>query len=94
MANEADTRQDGRPSIAGFMVAPKSGGNTMNSSLSEQVRHLYEVEGLSIRQITSTLAISRKKVSRIINNEAKPPIPASFNPMNGSSRCGTKLIPL
>jgi transposase len=75
MATEADTRQDGRPSIAGFMVAPKSGGDIMNSSFSERVRHLYEVEGLSIRQIASTLAISRKKVSRIINNEAIPKAP-------------------
>jgi transposase len=57
------------------MVALKSGRKNMNSSLSEQVRHLSEVEHLSIRQIASTLAISRKKVSRIIANETITKVP-------------------
>jgi hypothetical protein len=35
-------------------------------------RHLYEVEGLSIRRIASTLGLSRKKLYRVINNEAIP----------------------
>lgn len=38
----------------------------MDKALDSQVRHLYEVEGLSMRQIARELRISRKRVSRII----------------------------
>ena len=38
----------------------------MEDGLLNQVRHLYEVERLTLRQIAHKLAISRKKVSRII----------------------------
>jgi len=41
----------------------------MDQSFSSQVRHLYEVEGLSMRQIAEKLGVSRKKVSRAIRNE-------------------------
>ncbi len=34
-----------------------------------QVRHLYEVERLSMRQIAKKLGVSKKRVSRIIRNE-------------------------
>ncbi len=33
-----------------------------------QVRHLHEVEGLSIRQIADLLGLSRKKVARLIDH--------------------------
>ncbi len=38
----------------------------MDDSWGNQVRHLYDVEGLSIRQIAAQLGLSRKKVSRLI----------------------------
>jgi transposase len=41
----------------------------MDQIFSSRVRHLYEVEGLSMRQIAEKLGVSRKKVSRVIRNE-------------------------
>lgn len=41
----------------------------MDQIFSSQVRHLYEVEGLSMRQISKKLGVSRKRVSRVIRNE-------------------------
>lgn len=41
----------------------------MDTTLNSQVRHLYEVERLTMRQIARELGISRKRVSRIIKNE-------------------------
>lgn len=38
----------------------------MDDSLGNQVRHLYDVESLSIRQIAQQLGFSRKKVSRLL----------------------------
>jgi len=38
----------------------------MDDSLGSHVRHLYEVEGLSIRQISDQLGISRKKAGRLV----------------------------
>jgi len=34
-----------------------------------QVKHLYEVEHLSVRQIAKKLRMARKSVSRVIRNE-------------------------
>lgn len=41
----------------------------MDKALDSQVRHLYEVEGLKMRQIARELKISRKRVSRIIKGD-------------------------
>lgn len=38
----------------------------MDETLCQQVKHLYEIEGLSMRQITKRLGIGKKRVSRII----------------------------
>jgi len=44
-----------------------------------QVRHLYEVERLSIRQIAKKLGVSRKRVGRVIRNEKiTKPLPESI----------------
>jgi len=40
----------------------------MDDGLLNQVRHLQEVEGLSIRQIADLLGLSRKKVARLIEH--------------------------
>jgi transposase len=40
----------------------------MEDDLLNQVRHLQEVEGLSIRQISDLLGLSRKKVTRLIES--------------------------
>src|SRR5660397_123008 len=40
----------------------------MEDDLLNQVRHLQEVEGLSIRQISELLGLSRKKVTRLIES--------------------------
>ena len=47
----------------------------MDSTTVQQVRELYEVERLSLRQITEKLQISRKTVSRILQGQSlkKPP---------------------
>ena len=42
----------------------------MEPGVVHQVRQLYEVERLSLRQIAYKLAISRKAVSRIIKAES------------------------
>jgi hypothetical protein len=41
----------------------------MDQVLISQVRHLYEVEGLSLRQISQSLGIGRKRLFRIIRGE-------------------------
>jgi transposase len=41
----------------------------MDPMVCSQVRHLYEVERLSLRQIAQKLGMSRKSVSRVIRNE-------------------------
>jgi DNA-directed RNA polymerase specialized sigma subunit len=38
----------------------------MDETLCQQVKHLYEIEGLNMRQITKRLGIGKKRVSRII----------------------------
>jgi transcriptional regulator with XRE-family HTH domain len=38
----------------------------MSESLASHVRHLYEVEGLSHRQIAHQMGLSRKKVARLL----------------------------
>jgi transposase len=44
-----------------------------------QVRHLYEVERLSMRQIAKKLGVSKKRVCRVIRNEKIPkPLPESI----------------
>jgi hypothetical protein len=48
----------------------------MEDGLINQVRHLYEVERLSLRQIAQKLAISRKRVSRIIHGASLVKTPA------------------
>jgi hypothetical protein len=40
----------------------------MDDGLLNHVRHLHEVEGLSIRQIADLLGLSRKKVARSIEH--------------------------
>jgi len=40
----------------------------MDDGLLNHVRHLHEVEGLSIRQIADLLGLSRKKVTRLIEH--------------------------
>ena len=42
----------------------------MDEGVLNQVRHLREVEGLSIRQIADLLGLSRKKVTRLIDHGA------------------------
>lgn len=44
----------------------------MKESIESHVRHLYEVEGLSHRQIAEILKISRKKVRRLIQASSCP----------------------
>ena len=41
----------------------------MDPMVWSQVRHLYEVEQLSIRQIAKKLRMARKTVSKVIRNE-------------------------
>jgi len=41
----------------------------MEPIVGSQVRHLYEVERLSIRQIAKKLRMARKTVARVIRNE-------------------------
>lgn len=47
----------------------------MESTVPHQVRQLYEVEQLSLRQIAKRLQVSRKTVTRIIQGQSlrKPP---------------------
>jgi transposase len=54
----------------------------MDEALKIQVKHLREVEGLSLRQITTKLKIARKTVSRIIREEkiVKAPSPSILQP--------------
>lgn len=47
----------------------------MDQTFSSQVRHLYEVEVLSMRQISKKLGVSRKRVSRVIRNERMVRVP-------------------
>lgn len=42
----------------------------MDEGLISQVRHLYEVERLSMRQISQRLGVSRRRVSRVISDAA------------------------
>ena len=42
----------------------------MESPVVQQIRQLYEVEGLSLRQIAQKLQVSRKKVSRVIRAQS------------------------
>ena len=42
----------------------------MESPVVQQIRQLYEVEGLSLRQIAQKLQVSRKKVSRVIRTQS------------------------
>ncbi len=41
----------------------------MDPNLGSDIRHLYEVERLSMRQIAQRLGVSKKRVSRVIRNE-------------------------
>ena len=41
----------------------------MRESLESHVRHLYEVEGLSHRQIAHQLGLSRKKAARLLRGQ-------------------------
>jgi len=54
----------------------------MDASVISQVRHLYEVERLSQRQVAKTMGISRKRVSKIIRVEriVKPPQESIMKP--------------
>ena len=42
----------------------------MDPAMLNQVRHLYEVERLSQRQVAQKLGISRKRVSRLLHPES------------------------
>lgn len=42
----------------------------MDPAMLNQVRHLYEVERLSQRQVAEKLGISRKRVSRLLHPES------------------------
>lgn len=54
----------------------------MEEDRESRVRHLREVEGLSIRQIAGKLGMSRKTVSRILggSGQARPPAPSIIAP--------------
>jgi len=54
----------------------------MDQIFCSQVRHLYEVEHLSMRQIAKKLGVSKKRVSRVIRNEkmTKPPKDSILKP--------------
>jgi transposase len=54
----------------------------MEEALESQIRHLYDVEGLSMRQIARTLQIGRKKVARILRAKgaARPPSRSQMAP--------------
>ena len=54
----------------------------MDESLKIQVKHLWEVEHLTMRQIASKLHLSRKTVSKLIQGEkmSKPPKPSLLEP--------------
>lgn len=47
----------------------------MDQGFCSQVRHLYEVERLSMRQIATQLGVSRKRVSRVIRREKMDRVP-------------------
>lgn len=57
----------------------------MEPMIWSQVRHLYEVEHLSIRQIAKKLRMARRTVSRVIRNEKvlRSIRIRSFDPMRG-----------
>ncbi len=54
----------------------------MDPIFCNQVRHLYEVERLSIRQIAKKLRASTKRISRVIRNEkiSKPIVESILKP--------------
>jgi len=54
----------------------------MEETIVHQIRHLYEVEGLSLRQIAQKLQVSRKTVSRIVQGRSlkKTPRPVLCRP--------------
>ena len=41
----------------------------MDDTLQSRVRHMYEVEGLSLTQTAKALGLSRKKVTRMIRQD-------------------------
>ncbi len=67
----------------------------MDPIFCNQVRHLYEVERLSIRQIAKKLRASTKRISRVIRNEqiTRPVVESILKPMSGSLTSGTRSIP-
>src|SRR4030065_2887791 len=54
----------------------------MDPIFCSHVRHLYEVERLSMRQIAQKLGVSKKRVGRVIRNEkiAKPIVESIVKP--------------
>lgn len=54
----------------------------MDEALKSQIRHLYEVEGLTRRQIAKKLGVCRNRVSRIIRGEKMvgPPVATLMTP--------------
>lgn len=57
-------------------------GRDMEETEKIQVKHLWEVEGLSMRQIAARLSLSRKKVSRLVREEkmVKPAFSSILKP--------------
>jgi len=60
----------------------KNRRSVMDPIFCNQVRHLYEVERLSIRQIAKKLRASTKRISRVIRNEeiARPIVESILKP--------------
>jgi len=61
----------------------------MDEALQSQVRHLYAVEKLSIRQVAQKLGISRKKAARLIitDNLARKVPDSIIKPYEGLIVC-------
>lgn len=64
-------------------------GREMEETEKIQVKHLWEVEALSMRQIAAKLNLSRKKISRLVREEkmVKPAFSSILKPY-GAADCG------
>jgi len=69
---DRDTRHDGLRQIADVnlgITTRKETAAEMEESLQSRVRHLYQIEGLSLTQVGRQLGISRKKVTRLVRQD-------------------------
>jgi hypothetical protein len=69
---DRDTRHDGLWQNADVnlgITTRKETAAEMEESLQSRVRHLYQIEGLSLSQVGRQLSISRKKVTRLVRQD-------------------------